>query len=155
MCVQEPISRWYLMMVKKGFVGQSDVWREQTLSNAMQVCYQLMPSLNTQSFPNYSFHMLSDILDRNFRLLDTGPSANTNNPSSVSDRVSLPTLWEHYHGSLYATASNWHGYIPHMTYNFFPILLQAEKGKEKRTAKAAIIEIAAIGRPGALPFVNS
>jgi hypothetical protein len=50
--------------------------------------YQLMPSRNTltQSFPNCSFHMLSDILDRHLRLLD-GVSTNTN-PGSVSNGVS-------------------------------------------------------------------
>ena len=50
--------------------------------------YQLMPSRNTlsQSFPNCSFHMLSDILDRNLWLLN-GVSTNTN-PGSVANGVS-------------------------------------------------------------------
>lgn len=46
-----------------------------------------MPSRNTltQSFPNCSFSMLSNILDRNLRLLE-GVSTNTN-PGSVSNDV--------------------------------------------------------------------
>ena len=54
--------------------------------------YQLMPSRNTltQSFPNCTFHMLSDTLDRNLRLLD-GVSSNTN-PGSVSNGVSSSAL---------------------------------------------------------------
>ena len=50
--------------------------------------YQLMPSRNTltQSFPNCSFQLLSDILDRNLRLLD-GVSTNTS-PGTVNNGVS-------------------------------------------------------------------
>jgi hypothetical protein len=55
--------------------------------------YQLMPSRNTltQSFPNCSFHMISDILDRNLRLLD-GVSTNTNPGSASSSVFSSSTL---------------------------------------------------------------
>jgi len=58
--------------------------------------YQLMPSRNTltQSFPNCSFHILSDILDRNLRLLD-GVLTNTNTEpvnSGVSSSSTLRTL---------------------------------------------------------------
>ena len=50
--------------------------------------YQLMPSRNTLTnlFPNCSFQLLSDILDRNLRLLD-GVSTNTN-PGTVNNGVS-------------------------------------------------------------------
>ena len=49
--------------------------------------YQLMPSRNTltQPFPNCSLHMLSDILNRNLRLLD-GVTTSTN-PGSASNGV--------------------------------------------------------------------
>ena len=49
--------------------------------------YQLMPYCNTlsQSFPNCSFQLLSDIVDRNLRLLD-GVSTNIN-PGSVGNGV--------------------------------------------------------------------
>lgn len=50
--------------------------------------YQLMPSRNTltQSFTNRSLHMLSDILDRNLRLLE-GVSITNTNPKSGSTGV--------------------------------------------------------------------
>ena len=55
--------------------------------------YQLMPSRNTlnQSFPNCSFHMLSDILDQNLRLLDGVSSSTNSNPGSVGNSVSSST----------------------------------------------------------------
>jgi hypothetical protein len=54
--------------------------------------YQLMPSRNTltQPFTNCTFHLLSDILDRNLRLLD-GVSTSTN-PGSICNDVSSSTL---------------------------------------------------------------
>lgn len=71
--------------------------------------YQLMPSRNTltQSFPNCSFHMLSDILDRNLRLLD-GVSTNTK-PGSVSNGVSssstLRTLFVEAEGNTWSRSA--------------------------------------------------
>ena len=71
--------------------------------------YQLMPSRNTlsQSFPNCSFHMLLDILDRNLRLLD-GVSTNTN-PRSVSNGVSssstLRTLFVEAEGNTWSRSA--------------------------------------------------
>ena len=71
--------------------------------------YRLMPSRNTltQSFPDCSFHMLSDILDRNLRLLD-GVSINTN-PGSVSNSVSssstLRTLFVEAEGNTWSRSA--------------------------------------------------
>jgi len=71
--------------------------------------YQLMPSRNTltQSFPNCSFDKLSDILDRNLRLLD-GVSTNTN-PGSVSNSVSssstLRTLFVEAEGNTWSRSA--------------------------------------------------
>lgn len=71
--------------------------------------YQLMPSRNTltQSFPNCSFHMLSDILDRNLRLLDC-ISTNTI-PGSVSNGVSssstLRTLFVEAEGNTWSRSA--------------------------------------------------
>ena len=68
--------------------------------------YQLMPSRNTltQSFPNCSFPMLSDILDQNLRLLN-GVLTNTI-PGSVSDSVSssstLKTLFVEAEGNTWS-----------------------------------------------------
>ena len=52
-----------------------------------------MPSRNTltQSFPNCSFHVLSDILDQNLGLLD-GVSTSTNPGSVGTDSVASSTL---------------------------------------------------------------
>ena len=67
--------------------------------------YQLMPSRNTltQSFPNCSFHMLLDILDRNLRLLD-GVSTNTN-PGSVFSSSTLRTLFVEAEGNTWSRSA--------------------------------------------------
>jgi len=69
-----------------------------------------MPSRNTQtqSFPNCSFHVLSDILDQNLRLLDGVSTSNTDTGSvgnGVTSSSTLRTLFVEAEGNAWSRSA--------------------------------------------------